>query len=167
MKRQSIKIRHDYKALHMAIDAWKYLLRNRASATSIKLTYLDSSKYHPFQNACFFVQSNLIYVILKLINNDVFSYRWFCYINIVVHTCTRFCVLFVSIVFCMLYWYDLGHNCWDFRYNLLTNNVFRRIGMPGPTPIPLLGEFYNMIRKVGYWYRYCVYYWSIIFTGFI
>jgi hypothetical protein len=75
MKRQSIKIRHDYKALRTAIDAWKYLLRNRASATSIKLTYLDSSKYHPFQNAWFFVQSNLIYVILKLINNDVFSYR--------------------------------------------------------------------------------------------
>ncbi|UJR23765.1 hypothetical protein I4U23_026742 [Adineta vaga] len=32
-------------------------------------------------------------------------------------------------------------------YNLRTNNIFCRIGMPSPTPIPLLGEMFNAIRK--------------------
>ncbi|CAF1330384.1 unnamed protein product [Adineta steineri] len=31
-------------------------------------------------------------------------------------------------------------------YNLRTNNIFRRIGMPGPAPIPLLGEMFNVMR---------------------
>ncbi|CAF4083217.1 unnamed protein product, partial [Adineta steineri] len=32
-------------------------------------------------------------------------------------------------------------------YNLRTNNIFRRIGIPGPAPIPLLGEMFNVIRR--------------------
>ncbi|CAF1093648.1 unnamed protein product [Adineta steineri] len=32
-------------------------------------------------------------------------------------------------------------------YNLRTNNIFRRIGIPGPAPIPLLGELFNVMRK--------------------
>ncbi|CAF4114177.1 unnamed protein product [Adineta steineri] len=32
-------------------------------------------------------------------------------------------------------------------YNLRTNNIFRRIGMPGPAPIPLLGEMFNVMRR--------------------
>ncbi|CAF1100675.1 unnamed protein product [Rotaria sp. Silwood1] len=32
-------------------------------------------------------------------------------------------------------------------YNLRTNNIFRRLGIPGPAPIPLLGEMFNVIRK--------------------
>ncbi|CAF1188947.1 unnamed protein product [Adineta steineri] len=32
-------------------------------------------------------------------------------------------------------------------YNLRTNNIFRRIGMPGPVPIPLLGEMFNVMRR--------------------
>ncbi|CAF1295808.1 unnamed protein product [Rotaria sordida] len=34
-----------------------------------------------------------------------------------------------------------------YTYNLRTNNIFRRLGMPGPAPIPFLGETYNIIRK--------------------
>ncbi|CAF1280053.1 unnamed protein product [Rotaria sordida] len=34
-----------------------------------------------------------------------------------------------------------------YTYNLRTNNIFRRLGMPGPAPIPFLGEAYNIIRK--------------------
>jgi len=41
-------------------------------------------------------------------------------------------------------------------YNLRTNNIFRRIGMPGPAPIPFLGEMFNVIRKVmNFVVRYC------------
>ncbi|CAF1592583.1 unnamed protein product [Adineta steineri] len=32
-------------------------------------------------------------------------------------------------------------------YNLRRNNIFRRLGMPGPEPIPFIGEAYNIIRK--------------------
>ncbi|CAF1368232.1 unnamed protein product [Adineta steineri] len=32
-------------------------------------------------------------------------------------------------------------------YNLRTNNIFRRTGMPGPAPIPLLGEMFNVMRR--------------------
>ncbi|CAF3769219.1 unnamed protein product [Adineta steineri] len=32
-------------------------------------------------------------------------------------------------------------------YNLRTNNIFRRMGMPGPAPIPLLGEMFNVVRR--------------------
>ncbi|CAF1403825.1 unnamed protein product [Adineta ricciae] len=32
-------------------------------------------------------------------------------------------------------------------YDLRTNNIFRRLGMPSPPPIPVLGEMYNAIRK--------------------
>ncbi|CAF1217843.1 unnamed protein product [Adineta steineri] len=32
-------------------------------------------------------------------------------------------------------------------YNLRTNNIFRRIGMTGPAPIPFLGEMFNVIRR--------------------
>ncbi|CAF4365310.1 unnamed protein product [Adineta steineri] len=45
--------------------------------------------------------------------------------------------LFVILIFALAY----------YIYNLLTNNVFRRIGIPGPTPIPFLGEIFNVIRK--------------------
>ncbi len=44
----------------------------------------------------------------------------------------------------------LDQDWYHFRYNLLTKNVFRQIGIPGPTPIPLLGEFFNVLRKVMY-----------------
>ncbi|CAF1093630.1 unnamed protein product [Adineta steineri] len=45
--------------------------------------------------------------------------------------------LFVTLIFALAY----------YIYNLLTNNVFRRIGIPGPTPIPFLDEIFNVIRK--------------------
>ncbi|UJR23769.1 hypothetical protein I4U23_026745 [Adineta vaga] len=32
-------------------------------------------------------------------------------------------------------------------YNLWTNNIFRRLGIPGPTPIPFLGEMFRVMRK--------------------
>ncbi|CAF1405453.1 unnamed protein product [Rotaria sordida] len=32
-------------------------------------------------------------------------------------------------------------------YNLRTNNIFRRLGIPGPAPIPILGEMFNVMRK--------------------
>ncbi|UJR23768.1 hypothetical protein I4U23_026744 [Adineta vaga] len=32
-------------------------------------------------------------------------------------------------------------------YNLWTNNIFRRNGIPGPIPIPFLGEMFNVMRK--------------------
>ncbi|CAF1403819.1 unnamed protein product [Adineta ricciae] len=32
-------------------------------------------------------------------------------------------------------------------YNLRTNNIFRRLGMPSPPPIPVLGELYNAMKK--------------------
>ncbi|UJR23761.1 hypothetical protein I4U23_026738 [Adineta vaga] len=32
-------------------------------------------------------------------------------------------------------------------YNLWTNNIFRRLAIPGPLPIPFLGEIFNVIRK--------------------
>ncbi|CAF4082627.1 unnamed protein product [Adineta steineri] len=35
----------------------------------------------------------------------------------------------------------------DYVYNLRTNNIFRRIGMPGPAPIPLLSEMFNGMYK--------------------
>ncbi|CAF4793104.1 unnamed protein product, partial [Rotaria sp. Silwood1] len=35
----------------------------------------------------------------------------------------------------------------NFSYNLRTNNIFRRLGMPGPAPIPILGEMFNVMRK--------------------
>ncbi|CAF1286695.1 unnamed protein product [Adineta ricciae] len=34
-----------------------------------------------------------------------------------------------------------------YTYNLRKNNIFRRLGMPGPEPIPFIGEAYNIIRK--------------------
>ena len=38
--------------------------------------------------------------------------------------------------------------CPYFSYDLRTKNIFRRMGMPGPAPIPVLGEMLNLIRKV-------------------
>ncbi|CAF0852129.1 unnamed protein product [Rotaria sordida] len=32
-------------------------------------------------------------------------------------------------------------------YNLRTNNIFRRLGIPGPAPIPFLGQLFNIARK--------------------
>ncbi|CAF1184514.1 unnamed protein product [Adineta ricciae] len=39
------------------------------------------------------------------------------------------------------------YNQYNSSYDLRTNNIFRRLGMPSPPPIPVLGEMYNAIRK--------------------
>ncbi|CAF1390671.1 unnamed protein product [Adineta steineri] len=35
----------------------------------------------------------------------------------------------------------------NFRYNRRTNNIFRRLGMPGPAPIPFFGDIFSIIHK--------------------
>jgi hypothetical protein len=37
---------------------------------------------------------------------------------------------------------------WISSYDLRANNVLRRMGMPGPTPWPFIGDLFNVIRKV-------------------
>ena len=39
------------------------------------------------------------------------------------------------------------HLC-DCSYHIRRNNIFRQIGIPGPPPIPLLGEIFGAMRRV-------------------
>ena len=61
---------------------------------------------------------------------------------------THFGLLHVSIVFHEPSAIVNDVNKLNFSYNLRINNVFRRLGIPGPAPIPLLGEMFNVMRTV-------------------
>lgn len=57
---------------------------------------------------------------------------------------------YMFVFFCLHFpWWSLCriHSCYC-SYNLFRNNIFQQIGMPAPIPIPFLGEFFNIFRKV-------------------
>ncbi|CAF1359364.1 unnamed protein product [Rotaria sordida] len=56
-----------------------------------------------------------------------------------------YCLIFDSLSLTLLVIVAILFAC--YVYNLRKNNLFRRLGIPGPSPIPLLGNLLNIIRK--------------------
>jgi hypothetical protein len=97
------------------------------------------------------------FILDKKYHNVLLSNWWFSHPDITDFIHTDLCLLCVSFFFHRLICSEKIFNESTSSYNLRTNNIFRRIGMPGPAPIPFLGEMFNVIRKV---INFVVRYWE-------